>query len=78
VRQNGSAELYAIASELGLSAFGPCYSSGKHDADLKQGTDECTESGIYGTPTFFVNGKPYVGPGSVMDAGKEVKRLLGE
>lgn len=78
VVQNGTAELYRIANELGLSSFDSCYRSGRHDSDVQQSADECTASGIYGTPTFFVNGKAFVGPGAVNDAEKEVKKLLGQ
>jgi len=77
VMQNGTAALQGIARSLNLTAFGSCYSSGKHNDQLQKSTDECTASGIYGTPTFFVNGKAFAGPGAVNDAGKEVKGLLG-
>jgi protein-disulfide isomerase len=78
VMQNGTAALDGIARSLNLTSFDSCYKSGRHDPDVQQSADECTASGIYGTPTFFVNGKPFVGPGAINDAEKEVKRLLGE
>ncbi|MCX6771919.1 MAG: DsbA family protein [Candidatus Micrarchaeota archaeon] len=75
---NGTAVLYGIAKDLNLTQFDSCMSSGRHDVQLKNSTDECTSAGIYGTPTFFVNGKPYVGQTAIFDVQKEVKRLLGE
>ncbi|MFA6327887.1 MAG: thioredoxin domain-containing protein [Candidatus Micrarchaeia archaeon] len=78
VMQNGTAALYGIASGLNLTSFDACYASGKHNDLLQKSTDECTASGIYGTPTFFVNGKAFAGPGAINDTEKEVKRLLGE
>jgi len=78
VVENGTATLYDIARSLNLTSFDSCYASGKHDADIQKNTDECTESGIYGTPTFFVNGKAFVGPGAINDAEKEIQKLLGK
>jgi len=78
VRQNGTAVLYDISRSLNLTSFDSCYAAGKHNDLLQKSTDECTASGIYGTPTFFVNGKAFVGPGAVIDAEKEVKKLIGE
>ena len=78
VQARGPAALSDIARSLGLTAFDSCYESGRHDIDIKKSGDECTASGIYGTPTFFVNGKPFVGPGAINDTMKEVQRLIGQ
>ena len=78
LKANGAPVLYDIAKGLNLTQFDSCMSSGKHDVQLQKNTDECTAAGIYGTPTFFVNGKPYVGQTAIFDVQKEVKRLLGE
>ena len=75
---NGTAVLYDIARNLSLAQFDSCMAGGKHDVQLQKSTDECTTAGIYGTPTFFVNGRPYVGQTAIFDVEKEVKRLLGE
>ena len=77
LKANGTSVLYSIAAGLNLTQFDACMSSGKHDVQLQNSTDECTAAGIYGTPTFFVNGKPYVGQTAIFDVQKEVKRLLG-
>ena len=78
VQSRGQAAFSGIASRLGLTGFDDCYASGKHNVDIQKSADECTASGIYGTPTFFVNGKAFAGPGAIFDAEKEIKRLLGE
>jgi len=78
LKQNGTAVLYDIARSISLAQFDSCMAGGKHDVQLQKNTDECTAAGIYGTPTFFVNGKPYVGQTAIFDVQKEVKRLLGE
>ena len=78
VQSRGPAAFKDIATKLGLAGFDSCYASGKHNEQLQKSTDECTAAGIYGTPTFFVNGKPYVGQTAIFDVQKEVKRLLGE
>ena len=78
VRARGPAAFRDIASRLGLVSFDECYSSGRHNDLVQESANECTASGIYGTPTFFVNGKPFVGPGAIIDTEAEVKRLLGE
>ena len=75
---NGTVVLYDIAASLNLTQFEYCMASNKHEVQLQKSTDECTAAGIYGTPTFFVNGKPYVGQTAIFDVEKEVKRLLGE
>jgi len=70
--------LYDIAKSLKLTQFDSCMASGKHDVQLQNSTNECTSAGIKGTPTFFVNGKAYVGQTAIFDVQREVKRLLGE
>jgi len=78
LRANGTSVLYGIAGQLNLTRFGACMASGQFEGLLQQNTDECAASNIYGTPTFFVNGKPFVGQTAIFDVEKEVKRLLGE
>jgi protein-disulfide isomerase len=78
VRADGPAVFYDIAGKLSLTAFDSCYKSGKHADLLKQSADDCIASGIYGTPTFFVNGKAFVGPKAINETMAEIKRLLGE
>jgi protein-disulfide isomerase len=55
--------LKQFATQIGLdgNAFDACLDSGKYAASVKQDTDEGTRRGVRSTPTFFVNGKMYVG-----------------
>ena len=78
VRAQGPTAFYDIAGKLNLAAFDECYKSGKHADLLKQSADDCIASGIYGTPTFFVNGRAFVGQTAINDTKAEIKRLLGE
>jgi protein-disulfide isomerase len=77
---NGTPEFDLIASNLGLntSEFSGCLASGKFDAQLAQTSQECLAAGIYGTPTFFVNGNAYVGPTAINDTIAEIQKLAGE
>ena len=78
VQGNGTAVFFDIAKKLNLASFESCYSSNKHADLLQVSTNECTQSGIYGTPTFFVNGKAFVGQSAINGTTAEIKRLLGE
>ena len=77
VHDSGASELQAIADGLGLSNFTSCYQSGKYAKFVQESANECTASGLYGTPTFFVNGKPFVGENAINETGAEVRRLIG-
>lgn len=77
IRANGTAVLSRLAANLGLAGFDACYSSGRYDATLAQATKECADSGIYGTPTFFVNGKAFVGKDAANQTLAEIERLEG-
>lgn len=63
------ARLTAIATKLKMdtTAFGSCLSSGKYTQQVAGDYNATVAAGITGTPTFIVNGKPYVGPQSVDD-----------
>jgi protein-disulfide isomerase len=79
VRINGTLEFDKIASDIGLNTteFSSCFASGKFNSTLLETSAECTQSGIFGTPTFFVNGAPFVGKTAMNDTEAEIKRLLG-
>jgi protein-disulfide isomerase len=42
---------------LDLKAFSACYSSKRHEAEIKKSFDEAQALGVSATPTFFVNGR---------------------
>ncbi|MCX6769274.1 MAG: thioredoxin domain-containing protein [Candidatus Micrarchaeota archaeon] len=77
VKENGAAALYSLARNLNLTGFEACYTGNSFEPEIKAATDECTASRIYGTPTFFVNGKPYVGQNAMNRTMAEVERLVG-
>ena len=77
VEQQGDAELLAIASDLNVSGFQACYASKKFESFIQQTQKEGQDCGIYGTPTFFVNGKPFVGQNAGNETEAEIRNLLG-
>jgi protein-disulfide isomerase len=58
-----SDDLKAYASELGLDTakFNACLDSNKYKAEVDKDTVEGRSYGVTGTPTFFINGKKFVG-----------------
>jgi len=76
VHEKGDVELLAIAADLNVSGFKTCYATKKFAAFIEQTLKEGQECGIYGTPTFFVNGKPFVGQDAGNETEAEIVRLL--
>ncbi|MGB9576986.1 MAG: DsbA family protein [Candidatus Norongarragalinales archaeon] len=60
----GSAVLQQLAQQMGLnaSALAECIQENQTVSEVNQMVEQGIASGIYGTPTFFVNEKPLVGP----------------
>ncbi|MFA4907834.1 MAG: thioredoxin domain-containing protein [archaeon] len=75
-RKGGSAEFQTYAGQLhlDLNRFDSCLSSQEAIETVRGETAEGTSIGIYGTPTFFVNGKYVVAPKSY----SELKILVDE
>jgi protein-disulfide isomerase len=69
---NNVTEMSALAVGLGAdsSKLNSCVSSGKYTQRLTDETNEGTQLGISGTPSFFINGKLIVGacPYSLFDS----------
>ncbi len=63
-RAGGNQSLFWLAEHAGLDTeqFDVCFSNGKYSEAVERFRAEGRAVGIYGTPTFFVNGKPLVGP----------------
>ena len=63
------ARLNAMATKLNMDsgAFSTCLSSGKYTQQVDDDYNAARAASITGTPTFIVNGKPYVGPQSADD-----------
>lgn len=59
---NETIYLLAEASGMDMRKFKSCLLSGKYYGFVEQTFQEGKSIGIYGTPTFFVNGRPVVGP----------------
>ncbi len=76
IGQRGDTALVELAENLNVTGFGACYSSKKFEEDVMNTLEEGQGCGIYGTPTFFVNGKAFVGENAVQEAEEEIKRLL--
>lgn len=60
----GSIAIRELAVEAGLDmeAFDTCFGSSQAGAELDMYIRQGEDSNIYATPTFFINGKPAVGP----------------
>lgn len=58
---------FLIAGSLGLDQpqFRQCVESGKYNSVIQVHKQQAIDAGIYGTPTFYVNGKVVVAPKSV-------------
>lgn len=75
--ENGEAAFKAAAAGLGITGFDACFDSKRFLAQVETTLQEGKDCGIYGTPTFFVNGKAFVGENAATDAEDEIARLLG-
>ncbi|MDD5337735.1 MAG: thioredoxin domain-containing protein [Candidatus ainarchaeum sp.] len=60
-RGNQSITSIANSSGLNMSAFSSCFSSAKYQSRIDKFVQEGKEIGIYGTPTFFIGSKRFVG-----------------
>ncbi|MCX6772756.1 MAG: thioredoxin domain-containing protein [Candidatus Micrarchaeota archaeon] len=77
VHDKGDVALLDIAHQLNVSGFDSCYAQKKFASFIAQTQKEGQDCGIYGTPTFFVNGKPFVGQNAVNQTDAEIQKLLG-
>ena len=59
---------------LDAEAFSQCLDDGRYDGKIDENYDDGIASGIYGTPTFFINDRYVVGPKSLSD----LSRLIDE
>lgn len=72
--ENGTAALAAGAQSDGINSaqFSTCLSSVEAANSLNASIAEATASKIYLTPTFFINGKPLLGPVQYAELSKAV------
>ncbi len=64
VRDGGMPELKQIAKSVGLDVmqFDACLDTGKYKAHVQNDFQYGISIGVYGTPTFFINGQAFVEP----------------
>ena len=78
IHASGDAALLDLAHQLDMSpSFYSCYTQKKFAGFIQQTLKEGQDCGIYGTPTFFVNGKPFVGGDAGNKTEAEIQRLIG-
>ncbi|VVB99546.1 Thioredoxin [uncultured archaeon] len=56
---------FAADLNLDTTSFNACLDSGKYTQHVQQQKQESINAGIYGTPTFFINGKVLVAPKTI-------------
>ena len=70
--------ILGIAKELGLNQeqFNSCFSGNKYQKDIEQSIQEAKDSGVYGTPTFFINNQVLVGPKSFDELKNAIEKEM--
>jgi protein-disulfide isomerase len=68
-----------VAGQLGLNreSFNQCYDSKKYEDKAKEWFSQATESGVKGTPTFFINGQEIVGNQPFVIFEQAIEQALG-
>jgi len=71
---DGALAIKQIAKDAGLdmSAFDTCFDNNETGAELAAYIQQGKDAHIYATPTFFVNGKPLIGPKSIAEFDKAI------
>jgi len=66
---NNTLDMKSLAKSAGLNMtlFNQCYDNGETVAELERYIQQGKDAHIYATPTFFINGKPIVGPKPIGD-----------
>jgi protein-disulfide isomerase len=47
---------------LDVEKFNECLESRKYKAEVEKDFNDGLKAGVYGTPTFFINGRVIIGP----------------
>ncbi len=66
-------ETLAAGTGLDMGRFRQCMDNNETGAELDRYIQQGKEARIYATPTFFVNGKPIVGPKPIEEFRREMK-----
>ncbi|PIN84709.1 MAG: hypothetical protein COV47_05975 [Candidatus Diapherotrites archaeon CG11_big_fil_rev_8_21_14_0_20_37_9] len=69
---------FAKNLSLNETEFNQCVDTRKHQPYIEAQKQENIGAGIYGTPTFFINGKVLVSPGSLEEFSKVIDAELKE
>jgi len=69
-----------FASDLNLDTtqFNACLDSGKHAGYVEKQKQESINARVYGTPTFFINGKPLVAPKTLDEFSAIIDKELAD
>lgn len=72
--------ILGIAQELGLDMqqFNDCFSTNKYSQAIDDDIKEGKASGVYGTPTFFINNQVLVGPKSFDELKNAIEKEMKE
>ena len=75
---NGSLAIDAAAKSAGLDMelFEACMQSEEMEEELNAYIEQGKEAHIYATPTFFINGKPIIGPKPIEEFKKAIDEEL--
>ncbi|HLD57771.1 MAG TPA: thioredoxin domain-containing protein [archaeon] len=67
-----------LAVDVGIDGeeFNQCFDSGKFRDEVEKDRQDGLGAGIYGTPTFFINGMPIVGPAKIEEFTKIIDEEL--
>ncbi len=73
-----AAKLKELASDAGLDheAFSQCLDEDRYSGKVEENYQDGLQSGIYGTPTFFINERYVVGPKSLWDLESVINEEL--
>ena len=79
-RIGGTKTLFVLAGQAGMNeaGFQECINSKEVADTVESQRKEGINSKIYGTPTFFINGKPLVGPKPVSEFEAMIDAELGK
>jgi glutaredoxin len=68
-------DMETLATDAGLEmgSFTQCYDNNETVSELEEYIQQGKDAHIYATPTFFVNGKPLVGPKSIEEFERAIE-----
>jgi protein-disulfide isomerase len=69
---------YARVAGLNGEKFDECLASAKYDAEITKDLKDGEAAGVEGTPSFFVNGRPFSGSPSLEELSQAVDAALAE